>query len=208
MVKLNNLAWSVLITFFMLSVIAVIPAFSSENARPGSIQVKYPAFKYPGYAQINHQKAMEIALKENSGGILEVELENEDGFLVWDVEIVTEANVIMEYCIDAGNGKILEMSIDEEEEESEEDKIDGSIIVEYGRKHYPELAKVSAEKAIEVALGLVKGKLFSLELEEDDGYLVYEMIVVGSGGVVKEVEVDAGTGEVIEIEELEDDEDD
>ncbi len=214
----------------VLTVLAVALALStaqfnvvqgSENVRAGSIQVKHFPQEFPELAKITPHEAVKIALKQAKGGILEVELENEDGYLVWDVEVATEDGAIKEYAIDAGNGKILGVSVEEDDEDEEkekekekgeddedEEKIEqGSVKVEHSPSEYPGLAKISAVEAIDIALGLVKGKLFALELDEDDGYLIYEMIVIGANGAVKEIELDAGTGEIIEIEEYEHDDD-
>jgi uncharacterized membrane protein YkoI len=47
------------------------------------------------------------------------------------------------------------------------------------------------------------GKLLDVELEEDDGRLIYEIEILGKDGVVREFELDPVTGAVLK-EEIED----
>jgi len=44
------------------------------------------------------------------------------------------------------------------------------------------------------------GRLLDVELERDDGVLVYEIEVLGRDGVVREFDLDAATGEVLDEE--------
>jgi uncharacterized membrane protein YkoI len=54
------------------------------------------------------------------------------------------------------------------------------------------LAKVKAR---------VPGKVIEVELEVEDGILVYDLKVLAKNGRVKEVEVDAATGKIRKIED-------
>lgn len=53
-------------------------------------------------AKISRTRAMQIASKQFKGKFGKIDLENEDGNLIWSVEIGNH-----ELAIDAGNGKIL-----------------------------------------------------------------------------------------------------
>ena len=59
--------------------------------------------------------------------------------------------------------------------------------------------------ALEVILAAVlqryPGELLKLELDDDDGYLIYEMEVLTRRGIVLEMEIDARTGRILDIEE-------
>ena len=63
---------------------------------------------------------------------------------------------------------------------------------------YAKLAKITPEQAKQAALAVAPGTVSSIELEDEDGFLVYE-VVIGN----KEVIVDAGNGKVLaqEVEE-------
>ena len=64
----------------------------------------------------------------------------------------------------------------------------------------PALAKISAEDAIKAALAAAPGKVLKVELEAEDGGLVYSVEIVGADKVVTEVEIDAGNGKVLDID--------
>ena len=66
-------------------------------------------------------------------------------------------------------------------------------------------AKVPIEVARQTALASVPGEMRSEELAREHGRLIYEFRIKPAGEqtgkIVKEVEIDADTGEVIEIED-------
>ncbi len=63
----------------------------------------------------------------------------------------------------------------------------------------PDLAKITLTEAVEIALKEVPGSPLKVSLVKDDGYLVYELIIVSTNKELKEVEVDTGNGEILEI---------
>ncbi|MGY0491724.1 PepSY domain-containing protein [Streptomyces sp. WG-D5] len=58
-------------------------------------------------------------------------------------------------------------------------------------------AKVSAEDAIAAALKHTSGTAVGADLDSDDGRLVWDVDVIGSGNKWQHVEVDPGTGKVL-----------
>ncbi|KCZ98807.1 peptidase domain-containing protein [Hyphomonas polymorpha PS728] len=58
---------------------------------------------------------------------------------------------------------------------------------------------------LEVILGSIlqryPGEVLELELDDDDGQLIYEIEILTRRGIVLEMEVDARTGRILEIEE-------
>lgn len=48
-------------------------------------------------------------------------MENENGFLVYDIEIVTPDGDVVDFIVDAGNGDILKMEIDDEDVGGDDD---------------------------------------------------------------------------------------
>jgi len=68
------------------------------------------------------------------------------------------------------------------------------------------LTRIDRAVAEEAALGAVPGEAVEVELENEGGYVVYEVEVAGDDGRLHEVVVDAGNGEILgqEIEEGED----
>lgn len=47
----------------------------------------------------------------------------------------------------------------------------------------------------------VPGEVLEVELEKEDGLYVYEFKILGPNGRVQEVEVDAATGKILDIED-------
>jgi uncharacterized membrane protein YkoI len=70
------------------------------------------------------------------------------------------------------------------------------------------LAKLTLQDAIAAAQAAVPGQVLSVGLEEEDGYLVYEVEIVEAQGAITEVLVDAGNGTVLQMEQDHEDEDD
>jgi uncharacterized membrane protein YkoI len=66
--------------------------------------------------------------------------------------------------------------------------------------------KISLATAIETALAKVKGRALNAETEIENGKALIEVTIV-SDGKVWEVEIDAVTGAVIEVEQEDDDDD-
>ncbi|GHH96707.1 PepSY domain-containing protein [Neobacillus kokaensis] len=59
--------------------------------------------------------------------------------------------------------------------------------------------RISEKEAEEIALKKVKGEVVKVKLEMDDGREYYEVIIKGSDANY-EVEIDAKTGQVVEVE--------
>lgn len=68
------------------------------------------------------------------------------------------------------------------------------------KKHQAALA---IERAREIALGKVPGVIRTEELEKEDGRWIYSFIIKPTGvkkKIVKEVNVDADSGEIVDVE--------
>ena len=64
-------------------------------------------------ASISFDQAVEIALADVPGQVVEAELEREDGVVVWEIEVVDSQNQLFEFEIDANSGDILEKELDD-----------------------------------------------------------------------------------------------
>ncbi len=73
--------------------------------------------------------------------------------------------------------------------------------------HDEALRAVEARQALpiarimEIAVRAVPGEIIEIELDRDDGTLIYEVEVLSSAGRVRKVEIDARTGAVLDIED-------
>jgi len=79
---------------------------------------------YSSLAKITLQQATSIASNAQSGNISKAELQNEDGFLVYNVVVVSPDKKIHEIKVDAGNGSILRTDVDSAERKTENQESD------------------------------------------------------------------------------------
>ena len=70
------------------------------------------------------------------------------------------------------------------------------------------LIKISAEQARQTALGRVSGTIVEEELEKERGRIVYSIEIRDKDKKVFDVEVDAITGEIVNVEEEDEDDED
>jgi len=94
-----------------------ITASAQEANRPGSIRIQSNEAKFADMAKISIISAINAASKQFPGKVLTAELENENGYLVYGVEIATPDGQIMDVKVDAGNGKILKADRDRKDSE-------------------------------------------------------------------------------------------
>lgn len=79
------------------------------------------ASDFPSLAKVSQQEAVNIALGQAPGKVLETELENEDGFLVYAIEIATKDAGVREVLVDAGNGKVLASTAEDSKDSADAD---------------------------------------------------------------------------------------
>lgn len=172
------------------------------EAGDSSIQVRHLPNEYPALAKVSPRQAFDTVQQKEKGGLLELQLEGEGGSLVYDVEIATPKGEIEEYQVDAVSGKILGKSEEDEEDDEDGEGAEGSFSLATPRAQFPTLAKIDAFSAIEIVTNASQGQFLGLELGEDDGILVYEILVVSPDGDLLDADVDAGTGAILEMEEV------
>jgi hypothetical protein len=100
-----------------------------EKPIPGSIRLPNEANQEAAQAdlaRITAEQAVATAKSspQGSGGkLLRVELQNEDGFLVYNVELVSPDKKVREIKVDAGGtGKILRIDVDSADRETENEE--------------------------------------------------------------------------------------
>lgn len=136
----------------------------------------------PQASVIGLDRAKEIAEGRLPGGtVTKLELDKEDGRWIYEGEIRKD-NVEVDFEIDAYSGEIIqwEQDIDDDHPNT---TLSGKVI--------------GMDKAKQIAeTRLPGGKVVELELDEDDGRLIYEG-EIETTAVEAEFEIDAITGEVI-----------
>jgi uncharacterized membrane protein YkoI len=121
------LAW--VVTAAAAGLQATLLADEPKNEPPirGTIQLQQEGERqatYSGLAKITLQQATTIASNAQSGNISKAELQNEDGFLVYNVVVVSQDKKIHEIKVDAGNGSILRTDVDSTDRETEHEESD------------------------------------------------------------------------------------
>jgi hypothetical protein len=97
-------------------------AESEENEiHDGTIRIeKQVEADFPSLAKLTPAQALHKALAAVHGQVLKTELENENGFLVYRVEVVTADKAIVAVKVDAGSGKVLAKNLDKADDEDQE----------------------------------------------------------------------------------------
>ena len=62
------------------------------------------------------------------------------------------------------------------------------------------LAKITPDQAKNAALAKVNGTVINIHLDNENGYLVYSVVIKSSNGITYDVKVDAGSAAVLFIE--------
>ncbi|GAB4414162.1 MAG: PepSY domain-containing protein [Thermodesulfovibrionales bacterium] len=106
----------------VLATLIAIAGVSAQQAKhTGSIQVKSDdEAGFAGMAAISLDSAINAALKQVPGKVLKAELENENGYLVYGVEIAKTDHQIVDVKVDAGNGKVLKIETDQKDNKGHE----------------------------------------------------------------------------------------
>jgi len=83
-------------------------AWSDQKGKGETDEVK-EAVKMAAAAKVAIEQAVKTASEKVSGKIVEAELEKKHGKLVWEVEVVTAENKVMEVHIDAETGAVIDV---------------------------------------------------------------------------------------------------
>ena len=170
---------------------------------------------------ISEAQAVDIADEAytGNGSMTEVELENEDGITVYEVEFTENNGNEVDVVIDAETGDVIAVESDEDEDEEEdedeqeedEESEDEEELEDAEQAVLKSQAKVSQDEAYDIALRAYSGsgEFNEMDLDDEDGVLRWEVEFVERDGNEVEVHVDATTGVVIGTkDDVENDDDD
>lgn len=135
---------------------------------------------------IDSNRAIEIAKGAFAGQVTELELDEDDGRLIYEIELRTGTEKA-EIEIDAYTGEILVIEIENDNSNK------------YKFKSQDDQTVIGAEEAITIAKNKFDGRVTELQLDKEDGRLIYEIELI-SGNKEAELEINAYTGEIISIE--------
>ena len=105
-------------TLFVLAMLLAVGTLAVGGTAYGDQKEKIGMAEKDAEAKVTIDQAVKIASEKVSGKVIEAELEHKHNKLVWEVEVVTAENKVMEVHIDADTGAV----IDVEEEKAEPKK--------------------------------------------------------------------------------------
>jgi len=112
-IKWISIIGYIVLGFGLTIVDASLTKSYSNTLNGGTIQLTNETeADFPALTKLTVYQAIHKALEVVQGNVLKTELENEDSFLVYDVEVVTADKAIMEIEVDAGSGKVLAVKRD------------------------------------------------------------------------------------------------
>jgi uncharacterized membrane protein YkoI len=77
-------------------------AYAGDKGKKGKVEMAQAA-------KVPIDQAIQTALEKASGKVIEAELEHKHKTLVWEVEIVTPENKVVEVHIDAESGAVIDV---------------------------------------------------------------------------------------------------
>lgn len=168
----------------------------------------YQSSAAPADPKLSSDEVRELIEIDYPGTITEFELEEEHGKAIYDIEIEGEG---MKYDlkIDGDSGQVLknkekQVTNKNKSENKDKDQVDVTADV---KKSKPDNI-ISMKEAEDIALQEFSGVITELELDKDDGRSVYE-IQIENGDDEAEIDIDAATGNIIELDiDFEDGDDD
>lgn len=125
------------------------------------------------------------AVRAVPGTVTEAELDEEDGRLVWELDVYGSDRSWHDVTVDPGSGKVTGKHVDTDDDRD---------------RHAPRGTAVTLDEAVRAALGSAPGTVTSVELEDHDGRggraVHWEVGIRGKDGAKHERNVDAKTAKV------------
>ncbi|MDM5205766.1 PepSY domain-containing protein [Cytobacillus kochii] len=161
--------------------------FANDDAPKATVsngeEVKQKQTSNTNEGTLSIEEAIKTAQEEGKGKVTDVELEWERGNLVYNVELQgngTETDVEL----NANTGEVLKVKSEKEDEQDEEITLDQKLF--------------SASDAIQLAEKEADGEFSELQLDHDNGTLIYDIELEGKQEA--EIKIDALTGKVLKVE--------
>lgn len=132
--------------------------------------------------------AIGIAAREVPGRVVEAELEEEDGRVVYEVGVLSRAGVLHEVVVSAEDGAVVERSWANDRDDAMEAA---------GFRAVANATSRPLESFVASAVDLVPGRPVAAEFERDD-VPVCEVEIVGDDGLLHELKFETATGMLLE----------
>ncbi|MDR7073569.1 PepSY domain-containing protein [Fictibacillus barbaricus] len=160
--------------------------------------------KWANKATLTSVEAQKTALTKVSGKVLEIDLDKNHGTIVYDV-VIYDGSTVKEITLNADTGNVLKVAEDDDGEKKVEhlhatSDVSSKEDDEYGYNQvkWANNAKLSLVKAENLALDEVSGKVLEIDLDKNQGTIVYD-VVIYDGSTVKEITLNADTGKILKI---------
>lgn len=133
--------------------------------------------------RIDATAAVEAALLAVPGDVVELELERERTTIVWEVGVLGADGSGTEVTIDSQSGEVLRQE---------------TLRLSSVQSTAP---AVTAVQAIDIARDTVDGRVRAMDLDTEQGVVVWEVEVIGTRGGT-EIYIDATSGDVVKQERM------
>ncbi len=97
------------------------PAWSDDKGK-GKKDESKETVEMAAKAKVTIDEAIKIATEKVPGKVVEAELEKKHDTLVWEVEVVTEENKVLEVHIDAESGDVIDVEEEKPEKDTKREK--------------------------------------------------------------------------------------
>lgn len=178
----------------LLAVIAIGGVYGIGNVQAANSSTSNNTQKQVIGIEQAEQKALAVA----KGRVESIELEKKKGQVYYEVEI-DQGQKDVNVLIDAYTGKSLGVK-NENDDDDDDDK--NTNVTSKGNG-----STIGASKASAIAVNYLKGTVIEVDLDRDEGRLVYEVKLKIDGGTA-EVVVDAKTAKIVSVDKDVDDHDD
>ncbi|WP_306334668.1 PepSY domain-containing protein [Streptomyces sp. KL118A] len=143
-------------------------------------------------AKVTAADAIKAALAHTSGTAVSAELDDEDGGLVWDVDIL-KGKTWHNVEVDPGTGKVLGSWVDKEDKNDTDDAAEDAADA---ARVNSALKGASVSAADAAKAGADKGTVTSVDLDDDGTATAWNVETTGKQGAESEYNVDLKTGKV------------
>ncbi|RBP92397.1 putative membrane protein YkoI [Cytobacillus firmus] len=144
--------------------------------------------KETGQDLITVEEAKKIALSEAEGRVESIELERANGKQYYEIDI-ENGREDFDIKVHALDGEVISINKernDDDDNDQSEKEVNGENVI-------------SEQKAIEIAEKEVNGTMKEIDIDEDNGQILYEVELQTNKGEA-DVDIDAETGKVLKVE--------
>lgn len=175
------------------------------------------AFAYvKSNTKYSQDKLKEIALDKIPGEVVGVkkDIDEDSMSLTYEFKIKDKNNMLQEIELDSKTGAIIDIENhnehndydDDDHYDKDHDNYDSNE-KNYNYNNLKANVKYSQEDAKKIALEKVPGEVLKVkeEIDEDNNSLIYEFKIKAKDNTIKEVEVDSKMGNIVDIDNHDDD---